>query len=521
MKKSLCLIVTVLLLFFSLLSEAMSAEVPQYGGTLTILYARAVNTFDLHKDVGAGAIPIINHITESFIGLDDHGNMIPMLATAMPKISNDGLEYTFTLRKGVKFHDGSDFTAEDVKFTFDRVLNPDVSTQSKKVGEFIESVTILDPYGVKIRLKKSWVDFLTVMAEDKVFDFINAASVKKLGKDFGSKGLVGTGPFKFEEWKKGSSVVIVKNPSYWKKGVPYLDKIVWREVSEDTTRILAFLSGEGDVLLQAPFKEVAELKKKKNVKIHETESGEIVGVWFNTRKPPMNDKKIRQALSMAIDRKAIMDSIYYGFGTTARGFLPAYFKEYQTKRDPYNVKEARRLLEEQGYTKSNPLKFELMYRAEESFQEVATLIQAMWNQVNVNVELKPVQGAGIQQLIFGEDPPFGVMCMRILGGMSLFDHTFRMYASGSYLNTTGVNKKGGYQNPRIEELLNRVVGELDKEKARKMLEELSEIIFLEDVPIAHIGSPSNIDVTYDYVRNWFPDVSDYSCHANVWLAKKK
>jgi ABC-type transport system substrate-binding protein len=235
MKKSLCLIVTVLFPVFSLLSEAMSTEAPQYGGTLTILYARAVNTFDLHKDVGAGAIPIINHITESFIGLDDHGNMIPMLATAMPKISNDGLEYTFTLRKGVKFHDGSDFTAEDVKFTFDRVLNPDVSTQSKKVREFIESVTILDPYGVKIRLKKSWVDFLTVMAEDRVFDFINAGSVKKLGKDFGSKGLIGTGPFRFEEWKKGSSVVIVKNPSYWKKGVPYLDKIVWREVSEDAT----------------------------------------------------------------------------------------------------------------------------------------------------------------------------------------------------------------------------------------------------------------------------------------------
>jgi ABC-type transport system substrate-binding protein len=96
-----------------------------------------------------------------------------------------------------------------------------------------------------------------------------------------------------------------------------------------------------------------------------------------------------------------------------------------------------------------------------------------------------------------------------------------MYASGSYLNTTGMNRKGGHQNPRIEELLNKVVGELDKEKAKKMLDELSEIIFLEDVPIAHIGSPSNIDVTYDYVRNWFPDVSDYSCHVNVWLAKKK
>jgi peptide/nickel transport system substrate-binding protein len=509
-------------LFLSFLFvDSVPAETPQSGGTLTILYARAVVSLDPHRDAGAGGIPILNHILESMVGTDDHGAIIPMLATAMPEVSGDGLEYTFALRKGVKFHDGTDFTAEAVKFTFERILNPDVSTQSRRVGEFIEGVSVLDPYKVKIRLKRPWADFLTMMAEDKVFDIIHPESVKKLGKDFGVTGIVGTGPFKFVEWKKGATVVLEKNRHYWKNDLPYLDKIVWREIPEDATRLLGFLSGEGDVLLQVSFKDVADLKKKKGVKILEQASGEHVGIWFNTRKAPVNDKRVRQALSMALDRKAVMDSVFYGLGTTSKSYLPPFFKEYQGVRDPYDLKEAQRLMEACGYTRSNPLKFELMYRAEEAFQDVATLVQAMWAQVNVKVDLKPITGTGIQQAIMGDDPPYTAMCMRITGGMPIFDHAYRVYSSASYWNAMGYNKKGGYQNPRADELLTKAAAEVDKEKAKKIYRDLTEILFYEDVPIAYIGAPSNVDVVYDHVRGWVPDEIDYSTHARVWLSKKK
>lgn len=522
MKKISCqrlsLIGSLTLVFFIVSLGIALAETPQYGGTLRILYGYAARSMDPHRDVGTGGIYILNQVIESLVGADDEDKIIPGLAVSLPTVSSDGLEYVFELRKGVKFHDGTDFTAEDVKFCFDRVVNPDVSTQANKVGVFIESTTVVDPYKVKVRLKKPWSDFLTLMAHDKVFHIFSPECTKD--KDFGVKKIAGTGPFKLVEWNRGTGAELVKNENYWQKGVPYLDKIVFREIEADSTRVLGFQAGEGDVLLTVPHKDVADLQKKKNLKVQKIGSGQWVAVWFNTRKPPFDNKQVRQALSKALDRKAIMDSVYYGLGSPATGFLPAYFKEYYGGKDPYNPDEAKKLLKEAGYSQAKPLKVDLMYRAEEVVQEMATIVQAMWAQVGVTAELRPVQGQGIMQVILGDAPIFSAMCMWLNGGPLKFDHASRMFASDSYQNTPGYNKKDGYQNPRAEELFEKVVGEPDEKKQMQMYKELTNIVFYEDVPVAIIGFPENIDITYDYVKNWHVHMSDYACRKNVWMSKK-
>jgi ABC-type transport system substrate-binding protein len=223
---------------------------------------------------------------------------------------------------------------------------------------------------------------------------------------------------------------------------------------------------------------------------------------------------------MALDREGIVDAVYFGHGTPSGGILPDYFKGYYVPREFYNVEKAKRIMEELGYRQSNPLEFELMYRAEPDYAEMATIVQAIWYQIHVDVTLRPIKASGLLPIILGDDPPYTAVCMRITGGPFPYDHVFRMYSRDSYLNTVGYNKKGGVQNPRLEELLNQSVGEVDEEKAKAIYREISDIIFLEDVPVAPIAIPSNVDITYDYVRGWVPDMADYRAKTNVWISKK-
>jgi peptide/nickel transport system substrate-binding protein len=458
---------------------------------------------------------------ESLVDVNDEGKIVPGLAASMPKILDGGKEYIFELRRGVKFHDGSDFTAEDVKFTFDRLLDPKVSTQATRTREFIAGVTILDPYKVSIKMNKPWVDLLNIMAYDKVFDIINRSSVEKLGKDFGVRGIVGTGPFKFVEWVKGVGATVEKNPNYWRKGLPYLDKIVFREIPEDATRELAFLSGQGDVLLDVPFKNLADMKKKENLRIYKTGGGIVIGVWFNTTNPPFNDKRVRQALSRAIDRRTIVDSVYYGYGEAAKSIFPAWLPAYTGGKDPYNLEEAKALLKEAGYSASNPLTFTVMTRNERDFIDIATLCQAMWSQIGINAKLENVPSASLYQRMLSLSPDYQAAVRGQGWGPVITDFSYRSFSGKSYTNTSGYNKKGGASNPRIEELLSASAVELKEENAKKFNDEISRTIFEEDVPIAVICYPDNIDVAYDYVKNWHMTALDYMPRTTTWLSKDK
>jgi peptide/nickel transport system substrate-binding protein len=388
-----------------------------------------------------------------------------------------------------------------------------------RAKEFLETVTVLTPYRLKIRMKKPWPDFLTIMAYDKLFDIINPESVEKLGKDYGVKGIVGTGPFKFLEWVKGTRAVLVKNENYWQKGLPYLDRLVWREIPEDSTRHLAFISGEADALLGTPLKDVAQIKKKANVKIYQAGGGLVAGIWFNTTQRPFTDKKVRQALSLAIDRKKVVDSVYYSFGKPARGIFPAFFKEYYGSQDPYNVEKARRLLGEAGFPKSTPLTFTLLYRAERDYEAIATIVQAMWAELGVNAELRPVAGEPLYQMMSGLNPEYKAAVSRLAFGPPITDYSYRMYSSQSNLNYAGYNKKGGASNPMIDKLLTEVAMEVNKQKAAELNKEISETIFFEDVPAIIIGFPDNVNAVYDYVKNWHVICLDYVPRTTVWISK--
>jgi len=335
------------------------------GGTMTVTYKDDVTTLD----------PAIGYdwqnwsmIKSLFDGLMDYEpgttNLKPDLAESYT-ISPDGKTFTFKLRHGVKFHNGREMTADDVKYSLDRVTNP--KTQSPGAGFFgsikgyddvaagkaegLSGVTVVDPYTVKFELTRPDATFLHVMAINFAH-VVPKEEVEKYGADFG-KHPVGTGAFKLAEWTLGQRIVFERNPDYWHKGLPHLDKITFEIGQEPIVALLRLQKGEidvpGDGIPPAKFQEVmADPEQKARV----VEGGQLhTGyVTMNTTMAPFDNVKVRQAVNMALNKARIIQ-IINGRAVPANQPLPpsmpGYDKEY--KGYPYDVAKAKALLAEAGH----------------------------------------------------------------------------------------------------------------------------------------------------------------------------
>ncbi|WP_027040149.1 ABC transporter substrate-binding protein [Mesorhizobium ciceri] len=335
------------------------------GGAITITYKDDVATLD----------PAIGYdwqnwsmIKSLFDGLMDYEpgttNLKPDLAESY-EISPDGKTFTFKLRHGVKFHNGREMTADDVKYSLDRVTNP--KTQSPGAGFFgsikgyddvaagkaesLSGVTVVDPYTVKFELTRPDATFLHVMAINFAH-VVPKEEVEKYGADFG-KHPVGTGAFKLAEWTLGQRIVFERNADYWHKGLPHLDKITFEIGQEPIVALLRLQKGEidvpGDGIPPAKFQEVmADPEQKARV----VEGGQLhTGyVTMNTTMAPFDNVKVRQAVNMAINKARVIQ-IINGRAVPANQPLPpsmpGYDKEY--KGYPYDVAKAKALLAEAGH----------------------------------------------------------------------------------------------------------------------------------------------------------------------------
>src|SRR3954452_11179673 len=335
------------------------------GGAITITYKDDVATLD----------PAIGYdwqnwsmIKSLFDGLMDYEpgttNLRPELAESYD-ISPDGKTFTFKLRHGVKFHNGREMTADDVKYSLDRVTNP--KTQSPGAGFFasikgydavaagtsesLEGVTVVDPYTVKFDLTRPDATFLHVMAINFAH-VVPKEEVEKYGADFG-KHPVGTGAYKLAEWTLGQRLVFERNPDYWHKGLPHLDKITFEIGQEPIVALLRVQKGEvdvpGDGIPPAKFQEVmADPEQKARV----VEGGQLhTGyITMNTTMAPFDNVKVRQAVNMAINKDRIVQLINNRAVPANQPLppsMPGYDKDF--KGYAYDVAKAKALLSEAGF----------------------------------------------------------------------------------------------------------------------------------------------------------------------------
>jgi len=295
-----------------------------------------------------GAAAAIREVTyanifEGLTRLDQTGSVLPDLAKSWD-ISADGLTYTFHLQSGVKFHDGTPFSADDVKFSLDRARDPKSTNAQKQLFASIASVDVVDPATVKVTLSKPQGDFLYDMG------WGDAVIVSPKSADKNATNPIGTGPFKFVDWVKGDHIDIAKFDGYW--GTPAkLDKATFKVIADPTAATAAILAGDVDAFPEFPAPEALDQIKadpRFTVLVGSTEGETILAM--NNGKAPLNNIKVREAIAHAIDRKAIIDGAQFGYGTPIGTFFPPHNPAYVdlTAQSNFDPDKSKALLKEAG-----------------------------------------------------------------------------------------------------------------------------------------------------------------------------
>jgi peptide/nickel transport system substrate-binding protein len=344
-----------------------------------------------HLDPTAGAAAAIGEVVyanvlEGLTRIDRNGQVKPQLAESW-EISPDGKTYTFKLRQGAKWHDGAPFSAADVKFTLDRARAADSTNPQKGLFEPIESVEVVDPSTVKVTLKRPTGAFLTNMGWPAAVILGQGSAAETKTKP------IGTGPFKFEKWTKGASIDLVRNPDW--TGTPVkLDKVTFKVISDPSAAFAAVMAGDIDAFPIYPAPENLEQFRadpRLAVVVGNTEGKTILAM--NNGRKPFDDIRVRRALSMAIDRKAIIDGAMYGIAKPIGSHFAPQDPGYVdlVGKYPYDPSAAKALLKEAGVAPGT--KFRLVLPPPEYARRGGEIIASQLKAVGIETEIVPVEWA--------------------------------------------------------------------------------------------------------------------------------
>ncbi len=432
--------------------------------------------------------------------------IIPDMAQSWD-VSKDGLSYTFRLKKGVKFSNGREVTADDFRYSFERLLNKETASPNtwvlerlKGAKEFsegraagIEGIEVVNPYTLRLTLSKPFSPFLDLLA-------MTAAYVvpKELAGDrfaFGAHP-VGTGPYVLQKWASGQEVVLLARDDYF-DGHPKVKGIVYRIIPEDLTAVVEFELGNLDVIsvpasMYSQFR--ADPKWKGN-----TASIDGINTYYlglNCSRPPFNNKKLREAVSCAIDRKKILRTFMEGRGTLASGPVPPALRDWpRPKGYPYNPEKARQLLKEAGY--KNGLTVSFYITAQEEVADMAEIIQSYLSQVGIHARIKQLEwNAYREALNNGESDIFWISWWADYPDPENF-----LYPLFDSANKGPAGNRTFYENPRVDRLIAQGQSARDTAERDRYYQRAEQII-VDDAPWVPFWHRKDIMLRQPYVKNY-------------------
>jgi ABC-type transport system substrate-binding protein len=365
------------------------AQEPKPGGTLRVAWEADVTGLDPHISPGIQAWHVEGNLFNSLLTIDAQLNYLPDLAESWD-VLEDGKVYVFQLRKGVKFHDGTDFDAEAVRWNYQRIMDPEEKAVDAPFYSVVESVEPVDAHTVKFTLKYPSVTLLPVMAANRTgFLQMSPASYKWWSKEEVRLHPVGTGPFQLARWDQNRIIVLEKNPQYFKPGLPYLDRIELRIMKEGVTRVTSLRTGEVDFANAVPRESVERLAKDTHIQMLRGRETQRITMAFNQKKLPFQDVRVRQAvLGYGIDRQTIAKMALLGQAQPLWSFVPSGSRDHIDfgEQFPYNPEKARALLKEAGYDEKKPLRYTIMtHGAEAALPTIATIIKTQLAKIGVEV----------------------------------------------------------------------------------------------------------------------------------------
>jgi peptide/nickel transport system substrate-binding protein len=528
-KTGVLLLVLVLFIGLWTIPVSLAQEKPRSGGVLRVALAGDPPSLDMHQEQTFMVTIPLSPVYNTLVMFDPHAypKVVGDLAQSWT-VSEDGMTYTFTLHQGVKFHDGSELTSADVKASWDKILSPPegVVSPRKSQYEFIKSIEAPDPYTVVFHLHYPAASFLPGIAHPA--NFIYAKKYLDQDPNYYKQKAVGTGPFKLKEYVHGSSIELVRNPDYWKKGLPYLDGAKYFIIKDDGARAKSIRGDRTDVEFRgfSPT-EVEALQGQMGEKVVVTHPGQPVhwGIVVNVDKKPFDDERIRKALSLALDRydmaKTIgpltgMDTVGGPQPPDALGALtgeelaalPGFSKDYEA-----NLKEAKRLLAEAGYP--NGFKTVLSNRAVKlPYIDFAVYVISAWKKIGVEAEHKVEESATWSKSRLTRDfellvDPFG------FAAAGDPDEVMSKFISDSPENW------GRYKDPVVDELFAKQKVERDEQKRAQLVKEMQKRIIDKTWYILGLWW-TRIEVRSARIHNYEPQPSHWLNRRleDVWLSQK-
>lgn len=411
----------------------------------------------------------------------------PLLAYKW-EISKDKLQYTFYIRKGIKWHDGVELTAKDVVFSFKKIKDPKVDAPHlRNYYKDVKKVEMLDKYTVRFTYSKPYflaLEFCGDMPIVPEHIFKNS--------DFNThpnnRHPVGTGPYIFVKWETGREIVIKRNPDYWGEKKPYIEKIIFKIITDDTVGLQLLKRQDLDLAGLRPIQWVRQTRSRRfnrrfrKLKFY-TPNYRYIG--WNLRRPYFKDRDVREALTRLIDRKSILKNILFGFGEITTGPFYIFSKAYDKNVKPYeyDVEKAKELLRKAGWIDSNndgildkdgiDFKFTFLIPSGSKFAEqLATIVKESFKKVGIEVSIKMLEWATFLQQI--DERRFDAVTLG--WSMGVEQDPYQLWHSSQA--ERGSNFVG-FKNRRVDELIERARTEFDEAERNKMFREIHRIIHYE------------------------------------------
>lgn len=426
------------------------------------------------------------NVYEGLVGLTEDNQVKPLLATEWT-ISDDGLTYTFKLREGVKFHNGVPFDASVVKFSLDRARAEDSTNAQKQFFEPIEAIETPDEHTAVIRLKQPTGLFLYHLA------WGDAVMVEPGSAESNRTDPVGTGPFKFASWQRGSKVELVRNDDYWEQGVPRLSAVTFRFIGDAQAQSSALRAGDVDGVYMFAAPELFQAFEKDprfNAVVGTTPGTVVVGM--NNSRKPFDDVRVRQAMMSAVDRQGVIDAAYSGYGIPIGSHHAPTDLGYSdlTGVWPYDPDKARALLKAAGYADgfSATIKCPQMTYAARTCE----MVQAYLSEVGIQLRIEPTEfpARWIDEVFINHD--FDLTVVNHAEPMDI-----DIYARPSYYFQ--------YKNPEFNALIEKAEATTDDAERTELYAQAQKIL-AEDVPALFVFDVSHLAVLDPKLKGLWRDV---------------
>ncbi|HZQ64413.1 MAG TPA: ABC transporter substrate-binding protein [Gaiellaceae bacterium] len=441
------------------------------GGTLKAALTGEPDSLDpAVSQIYTGA-QVYDNIFSKLIDIDPRQRFYGVLATRWRQV-NPRL-WVFDLRPGVKFHNGEPFTAADVKYTFERILNPKTASGYAPLYTTIGRIEVVNPHRVAFHLKAPFGPFLTNLANNG--EIVNRKAIES-GKN-AARNPVGTGPFQFVEWVQGDHVTLKRFPGYFERGKPHLDGIQFRFLPVDQSRIDALASGELDWLDAVPLQQLSALRRDPRFTYVGSRLAGIPDyLAMNVRKKPFSNKALRQAVAWALDRGEIRAVAYFGAGETGSEEVPTG-SVWHDSSDPYlkgpNLDRAKALMTKAGY----PNGLTVHYLGLPQYPELlktGQVVREQLKKIGIDMRIEQVDvSVWFDRFSKGTYEITSAYQERTIDPDNFYSLVLK---TGAAINATG------YSNPTVDRLITRAARETNQAKRKQLYRQLRKIVF-DDAPL--------------------------------------